>query len=134
VTSTSSSAPSAWRLRLLPFVDENLKIRRVSLFVRQEEILEKFRGIPSTLLSPSPQAHPLASEARILLVVGARYLSIRSVRGLLAGTMSTLPPYSTYRTDSKVSEHLCGHSCLFSCVCAVCRGNITAYLSKRIFP
>jgi hypothetical protein len=132
VTATSSSAPSALRLPLLLLLprtvtaDENLKIRRVSFRPGGGDPREISR-LPFPHCSLRPQAQPLAfSEARILCRLVAGYLSIRSVRGLLAGTMSTLPPYSTYRTDSKVSEHLCGSPCLLSCVCY---GRISAYLS-----
>lgn len=100
-----------------PFQFENLKIRRVSLFVRREVILEKFRGIPSTLLSPStsPTSCSEAGQGYCLgwCRISVHKISQRSVRVLSSRTMSTLPPYSTYRTDSKVSEPFRGdfHVC-----------------------
>jgi hypothetical protein len=55
--------------------DENLKIRRVSLFVRREEILEKFRGIPSTLLPPVHKPYfLLRRQGYVVGSCGAGYL------------------------------------------------------------
>jgi hypothetical protein len=70
-------------------------------------------------LRPQPPAPFCQGRDTLSVRCVCRISTIRSVRGLrIADIMSTLPPYSTYRTDSKVSLHLYGYDSLFRLVLA----------------